>query len=91
MLRGSIKKEHLHYIQLIEKFSLIKYLKNVDEFKEGYKEALESMAEFYSIHARYIEKFIEAPAGPGNKVRGVGNSPLEMVKSIKGFYRLDAE
>ena len=82
-LKRAIRKDHLNFIHSMEKFSLIKYLTKIDEFKNDYEEILKAFKNFYQIHNGFVSSFIETPAGKSNaKITGAGGTSLHFVKSI---------
>lgn len=88
-LKRHVRKNHLNFVQIIEKFSIIKKLEKIEEFAEDYKNVGAKFRKFYQIHNGFVTNFIEKPSEKsGAVVTGAGGTGLRFLKTLsKEYYK----
>lgn len=89
-LMDNIRKPHLDFLQIVEKYSIIHKLQNHKDIKENFEASKNLLLDFYKVHKAYILKFISGPAKQLNmnpdELYGVGDTPINIVKNIHNYF-----
>ncbi len=90
ILLDYIRKPHLHFLQIVEKYSLIHKLQHHKEIQENYNSSKNLLMDFYKVHKAYVLSFISSPAKQrnlnSNELYGVGGTPINIVKNIHNYF-----
>lgn len=88
-LMKGFRKPHQDFVKCIKEVSLIHKLKEFEETKENFEKCLLNLKEYYKIHKALVVQFIEKPGMEKNydvaEMKGVGDTPLSIIKEIKNF------
>lgn len=88
-LMEGFRKPHKDFVELVGNTSIMHRLKEFDETGESFEKCLANLRRYYQVHKALVIEFMEKPGimkGQDiSKMRGVGETPIEIIKNIKNF------
>lgn len=88
-LMEGFRKPHQDFIRTMRNISLVHKLRELEEVKENFESCLITLRQYYKIHKGLVVEFMEKPGIHKkmdiSKMRGVGETPIDIIKNINNF------